>query len=107
MTTTNINSVIHPVIAIKVEGVKCRALLDTGSSSNYISSPLMGLVKKSPVRQEHKSIETLLGTSERNINVYDVIISDVEEKLSIKSEMNGVENKGSPKFGKPTISRGY
>ena len=93
MTTTNINNVIHPVIVIKVEGVKCRALLDTGSSSNYISSTLLGLIKKNPVRQEHKSIETLLGTSERSINVYDVEISDVEEKLSIKSEMSGVERK--------------
>ena len=93
MTTTNINSVIHPVIVIKVEGVKCRALLDTGSSSNYISSTLLGLIKKSPVRQEHKLIETLLGTSERSINVYDVEISDVKEKLSIRSELSGVERK--------------
>ena len=89
----NNNTVIHPVVVIKVEGVKCRALLDTGSSSNYMSSTLLDLIKKNPVRQEHKSIETLLGTSAQNINVYEVEISDVAEKFSIKSEVNGVARK--------------
>ena len=89
----NNTTVIHPVVVIKVEGVKCRALLDTGSSSNYMSSTLLDLIKKNPVRQEHKSIETLLGTSVQNINVYEVEISDVAEKFSIKSEVNGVARK--------------
>ena len=34
MTAANYNTVIHPVVVIKIEGIKCRALLDTGSSSN-------------------------------------------------------------------------
>eukprot|EP00112_Aurelia_sp_Birch-Aquarium-sp1_P013967 Seg299.9 transcript_id=Seg299.9/GoldUCD/mRNA.D3Y31 product="hypothetical protein" protein_id=Seg299.9/GoldUCD/D3Y31 len=93
MTAANNNTVIHPVVVIKVGGIKCRALLDTGSSSNYMSSTLLDLIKKNPVRQEHKSIETLLGTSVRNINVYEIEISDVAEKFSIKSEVNGVDRK--------------
>eukprot|EP00112_Aurelia_sp_Birch-Aquarium-sp1_P000365 Seg1032.2 transcript_id=Seg1032.2/GoldUCD/mRNA.D3Y31 product="hypothetical protein" protein_id=Seg1032.2/GoldUCD/D3Y31 len=93
MTAANNNTVIHPVVVIKVEGIKCRALLDTGSSSNYMSSTLLDLIKKNPVRQEHKSIETLLGTSVGNINVYEIEISDVAEKFSIKSEMHGVDRK--------------
>ena len=89
----NNNTVIHPVVVIKVEGVKCRALLDTGSSSNYMSSTLLDLIKKNPVRQEQKSIETLLGTSVQNINVHEVEIRDIAEKFSIKSEVNGVARK--------------
>ena len=41
----NKNTVIHPVFVIKVEGVKCRALLDTGSSSNYMSSTIKKMKK--------------------------------------------------------------
>ena len=45
------------------------------------------------MRQEHKSIEALLGTSVQNINVYEVEISDVPEEFRIKSEVNEVSRK--------------
>eukprot|EP00794_Sanderia_malayensis_P017215 gene17215-biopygen14817 len=62
-------------------------------SSNYMSSTLLDLIQKKPVRPEHKSIETLLGTVDRDINVYEVEIRNVGEKVSMKSEVNGVEIK--------------
>lgn len=91
MTAANDQNVIHPVVVVQVEGIKCRALLDTGSSSNYMSSTLVKLINKSPVRQEHKSIETLLGITNRKVDVYDVEISDTSKKFSMRSEVNAVE----------------
>ena len=32
--------VIYPVVVVKVNGITCRALLDTGSGSSYISTKL-------------------------------------------------------------------
>eukprot|EP00794_Sanderia_malayensis_P013528 gene13528-biopygen10795 len=95
MTSTSENEkhVIHPVVVVLVEGIKCRALLDTGSSSNYLSSTLVELINKTPVRKDRKTIETLLGTSDKDINVYEVEISSVTKKFNLKSEVNGVERK--------------
>ena len=48
-TETNL---IYPVAIIKVNGVKCRALLDTGSISSYISESFIDLLKINPVKKE-------------------------------------------------------
>ena len=67
---------IYPVVVVEVEGVKCRALLDTGSGNSYASSTLMNLTKKKPVRQEIKTIEMMLHTTTKKIDVYKVEITD-------------------------------
>ena len=35
------SAVIHPVAVVEVQGVKCRALLDTGAGSSYASAALL------------------------------------------------------------------
>ena len=50
-TATNEKKVVHPVVIIEIEGIKCRALLDTGSSSSYVSSTVANIMKKNPVRK--------------------------------------------------------
>ena len=44
-TAENDNAVIYPVVVVKVEGVKCRALLDTGAGSSYASAALLNQVR--------------------------------------------------------------
>ena len=51
---------IYQVLAIEVEGVKCRALIDTGAGSSYASSNLINKINKKPIRRESKRIETLM-----------------------------------------------
>ena len=53
LVTTKANKT-YPVAIIKVNGVKCRALLDTGSGSSYISESFIDLLKINPVRKEQK-----------------------------------------------------
>ncbi len=43
-----------------VDGVKCRALLDTGAGSSYISSGLVKLLGKKPNKTEFKKIDMML-----------------------------------------------
>ena len=38
--------VVYPVVTVKVEGVTCRALLDTGSGSIYVSNRLIEEIGK-------------------------------------------------------------
>ena len=45
MMTASETDVIYPTIVVKVNGVKCRALLDTASGSDYASSALIKTAK--------------------------------------------------------------
>ena len=40
----------HPVVVFKVNGVKCRALLDNGATGSYISALLVDLLNVKPAR---------------------------------------------------------
>ena len=53
-------TVTYPVVVVKVNGIKCRALLDTGAGSSYASSTLVDLIGKKPLRVEHKRIEMMM-----------------------------------------------
>jgi hypothetical protein len=82
---------IYPVLVVEVEGVKCRALLDTGSGNSYVSSTLMNLTKKKPIRQEIKTIEMMLHTTTKTIDVYNVEITNINKNFSMSSEVNCVD----------------
>ena len=70
LVTTEAN-VTYPVAIIKVNGVKCRALLDTGSGSSYISESFIDL-KINPVRKEYKTIETLTNSTTKKLKIYNL-----------------------------------
>ena len=53
--------VYHPVVIIKVNGVKCRALLDTCATGSYISAFLVDLLKVKPSRTLTRGIKTVMG----------------------------------------------
>ena len=91
LTATNQRKVIHPVVIVCVEGIKCRALLDTGSSSTYVSSTLIDMAKKQPLRNEYKSVEMMLQRTSEKMEVYELQINEINEKFSIKSEVNKVD----------------
>ena len=86
----NQSSVIYPVVVVEVEGIKCRALLDTGSGNSYVSL-LMNLTKKKPARQEIKTIEMMLHTTTKKIDVYNVQITDVNKTFQMSSEVSCVD----------------
>ena len=43
-----------------IDGVKCRALMDTGAGSSCLSADLMNVVKKKTIRKETKHIEMMM-----------------------------------------------
>ena len=64
-------NVTYPVAIINVNGVKCRALSDTGSGSSYISELFIDLLKINPVRREYKTIETLTNSTSKKVKIYN------------------------------------
>ena len=91
LTTINESKVVYPVVIVKVEGIKCRALLDTGSGNSYASSGLLELIKRKPIRQDYKRIEMMMQSTTKVIDIYNVKISDINEQFKIVSEVSKVD----------------
>ena len=89
--TTTKNHVIYSVAIVKVNGVKCRVLLDTGSGSSYTSDGLLDYLKINPTRKEIKTIETFTNLTTKKLKIYSVKIQDVNKKLSFNTELNKLE----------------
>ena len=90
LLTTTESNVIYPAAIVKINRVKCRFLLDTGSGSSYTLG-LLNCLKINPTRKEIKTIETLTNLTTKNIKIYYVKIQDVDEKYSFKTELNKLE----------------
>ena len=77
LLTTNTSLVTYPVLVIEVEGVKCRALIDTGAGRSHASSNLMNKINKKPIRKESKIIETLMHSVVKKTEIYQFQIGDI------------------------------
>ena len=84
MTAAHVGEkVCHPVVVVKVNGVKCRALLDTGATGTYISALLVDLLKVKPARTLTRGIKTIMGLVTKRIETYDVKISDAQGRFTL------------------------
>ena len=66
------NSVIHPVVVVKIGGFKFRALLDSGASHSYPSSTAIELIKVRPKSTGLRHIAMLTGITTRTMQVFDL-----------------------------------
>ena len=81
MTATDVeDKVCHPVVIVKVNGVKCRALLDTGSTNSYVSSFLVNLLNVKSAGTVRRTVKTIVGLVTRRVQTYNVEISDTSGK---------------------------
>ena len=99
LVTTEAN-VTYPVVIIKINGVKCRVLLDTGPGSSYISESFIDLLKINPVRKEYKTIETLTNTTTKKLKIFNLKVENLDENFSFQTGLNKLE-RGSHYITKP------
>ena len=91
MMVTGGGSVIYPVVVIVVDGIKCRALLDTGVGSSYASAALVGRLNKQPVRIEHRQIEMMLCSTTQKVQSYEVKIASVDGNFEMTTRISQVD----------------
>ena len=68
------NSIVtYPVVIVKVNGVKCRALLDTGAGNSYASSGLIDLINSKPISIGNYTVREVLMKNRTSVwrNVYN------------------------------------
>ena len=60
MATTGEDPVVNPAVVVEVEGITCRALLDTRAGSSYASATLFERLNRKPDHQVYKKIEMMM-----------------------------------------------
>ena len=73
--TFETKSVIHPTIICDVNGVKARALIDTGAGRSYISTYLIKKLNSKPLRRDKRLIEQMYGTMEKTAEIHKIKIT--------------------------------
>ena len=91
MLVTSKTNVTYPVAITKVNGVKYRALLDTGSDSPYISKSYVDLLKKNPVRKENKAIKALTNFTTIILKIYNVKVKNLDDNLGFQTKLDKSE----------------
>ena len=110
LLTANTSLVTYPVLVIQVEGLKCRALIDTGAGNSYASSNLINKINKKPIRRETKRIETLMHSVVKKSEIYHFEIGDINQEFKIGIEINKLEKEvllELPNPNYPEIQKSY
>ena len=84
-------SIIYPEVVVVVDGIKCRALLDTGAGGSYISAALVERLNKRPTHVEHKQIEMMLCSTIQKVRSYTVTVASVDGKFEMSTRVNKVD----------------
>ena len=84
-------AVIYFVMVVDVDGIKCRALLDTDAGSSYASAALIKKLGKQPSRMEHKRIDMMMCSTNQKVYKYDVKISRVVGDFNMAASVSKVD----------------
>ena len=91
LSATGEGTVTYPVVVVIVNGVKCRALLDTGAGSCYVSEAPIRHLGKKPVRREHIRINMIMHSTKKLVEIYDVNIVNLKGDFELSTEVTKVE----------------
>ena len=103
LVATGDSAATYPVVAVNVEGIKCRALLDTGAGSSYASAALLDRLRKRPIRKEMRRIEMMVQSANQKIELHKLKISSLDESFHLETEVTKVNRSkllslGNPKY---------
>lgn len=90
MTARGNNEGIMPVLTVKVDGIMCRALIDTGAGSSYASAKLLDLLKKKPRETKTKRVEMLMSSKVTKLEVYDTVVESLDGNYQMSVKMTKV-----------------
>jgi hypothetical protein len=85
------SEVIYPVILLEVDGIKTRALLDTGAGSSYASARLINALHKQPTETKTKRIEMMLVSTTTKVEIYNVKVKALDGDFSMDVNVTNVD----------------
>ena len=90
MTASGSNEGILPIIPIKVDGITCRALIDTEAGSSYASGKLIDLLKKKPCETKTRRVDMLISSQVTKLEVYDTLVESLDGDFSMSVKLTKV-----------------
>ena len=90
MTASGCKEGILPIIPIKVDGIPCRALIDTGARSSYASGKLINLLKKRPCETKTKRVDTLTTSQVTKLEMYDARVESLDGGFNMEVKLTKV-----------------
>ena len=90
MLATGGGQVVYPVVVVEVDGIRCRALLDTRAGSSYASAALISKLYRKPDRREYKRIQMITWTSQK-IEMYKVQVSNIKGVFSFPTTVSKMD----------------
>ena len=90
-TSLGNSTVIYPVV-VEVQGVTCRALLDTGAGSSPASAALIDRLKFRPHQRLLRQIE-MMGVVTKPVELFNVKISSLKRDFTINREVTKVHKR--------------
>ena len=94
MSTCDGDKVIHPIVVIKIDGVECRALVDSGAASFYASAKLLDTLRKKPAEVKYKKVEMLMAFTTTRMEIHKSTISSKSGDYELEVDLVKV-NKGA------------
>ena len=106
MTTCQKSEAIFPIVVVEVNGIKCRALIDSGAGSSYVSTKLIELLKLKPSQTLVKNIDMLMASKTSKLEIYDMKLDSLNGSFSLpvkatkvnKSELLSIDNPNYPEL---------
>ena len=93
MTASGSNEGILPIIPIKVDGITCRALIDTGARSSYASGKLIDLLKKKPCETKTRRVNMLISSQVTKLDMYDTLVESLDGNFSMSVKLAKVHKR--------------
>ena len=90
MTASGSNEGILPIIPIKVDGITCRALIDTGAGSSYASGKLIDLLKKKPCETKTRRVDMLISSQVTKLEMYNTLVESLDGDFSMSVKLTKV-----------------
>ena len=90
MVASGSSLVTFPVIVVEVNGVRCRALLNTDASSSYASAALLDRVNSRPLRKTVRQIEMMMTTTRTNVEVHKINVTRLSGGFRLETEVTKV-----------------
>ena len=97
--------VVYPVVDVSVEGVICRALLDTGAGSSYASAALLDKLSRRTQTKEVRHIEMMLGSTSREVSISVISVGATDNSYKMDVEVTRVDRGNLLTIANPQYQR--
>ena len=92
MCSSGESGIIYPILVVTVNGYMCRALLDTGAGSCYVSTTLVHLLKLLSCWNESRKIDMMITSAIRKFEKFRITLGSINSEFSMSDvEVSKVE----------------